>query len=130
MLKMKKKAQTMALTWLIELLLVAAVITTLSFSINKINSGTYFEEKAFSKNLALFYDSIIGSPHSSEGTYKIQESYKLAIDVDENCFVKIINPSQSFNLYYCALDNYLDVNCKTKENCFMQDNFIAIKNGN
>ena len=56
-------------------------------------------------------------------------AYKLTIDLDENCFVKVINPTQSFTSYICALDANLDINCKTKENCFIQDNLIAVKNG-
>ena len=126
---MNKKAQTQLLIWFMDILLVSIVILTLLFSIDKISKGTYFEEKVFSKNLALFYDSVMGSPQKSEATYKIEDSHKLKIDLDENCFVKVINPTQSFTSYICALDANLDINCKTKENCFIQDNFIAVKNG-
>ena len=126
---MKKKAQTDLLVWLMNILLVSIIIITLLYSVDKINKGTYFEEKVFSKNLALFYDSIMASTYKSEATYTINDSYKLTIDLDENCFVRIINPSQSFTSYSCALDTNMDVNCRTKESCLIKDNFIAIKNG-
>lgn len=126
---MNKKAQIQLLMWFMNILLVSIIIITLLYSVNKINKGTYYEEKVISKDIASFYDAVAASPYKTEVTYKINDELNLKLDIDENCFVKVFNPSSTLSRSYCGIDTYSPINCKTQNNCFITNNIISIKNG-
>jgi len=124
---MKKKG-TQELMFFIHLLLAVIILLTLLFSTNKIKEGDIYQQKAHSKNIAFLYDSIMSSPSKSTADYKIRDK-ELNIIIDENCIVKINKEGQIPEIYYCALNTFLDTNCETNTNCLIEKNRVGINNG-
>ena len=124
---MNKKSQAILII-LVQLILVLLIFFSFLSATNKIKNSTFFQQKTFSKNIALFYDSVMSSPYKTEASLQLHPDYNMEIDMDEDCLVKTFAELKSASTFYCGLNLYSDTECSKKINCDYQKNFIAFKN--
>jgi hypothetical protein len=127
-------AEEKQILWIGELILALFVFLAFLAAISYIRDPTFHSIIKNSKDLPLFYDTLLASPHNMNSTFIIPSSTKLIFD-QSNCKLGITKISKLDNeaiLYYCIknenLMNKIQYNLKQGEKDKAGEFNISIKN--